>query len=332
MTMLGHRASSFAILFVCCGLIGCGLTVPDIKEAWDADTPPDSQGRTIPGTAQIEYEVKQRIFCDLEKAVKYVNHNYPVSSGSSPSNLKPFARYPIPLDFIAQMTLSFQVDESSALNPGVALITTLPNAITTFGPGVPSVSTGQSRSIGFGGALSSTATRIDKFDPSYSVRYLMIPDGPYSPCTDPKNDPFRKIGWEPDSSSPFVIEGDLGIRGWLVGATIVNTLIASETDTGGGNSKGGGSGGGGGGLKTDAISYEIKFVIVSSANVTPTWKLVKVSANSSGTFFSTGRTRTHDLIITIGPNDARTLNAHLASEIGQAVSAGDRTLLIQQQQ
>lgn len=79
-------------------------------------------------------------------------------------------------------------------------------------------------------------------------------------------------------------------------------------------------------LKTDAISYEIKFIIVSSGNVTPMWKLVQVSANTSGTFFSTSRTRTHDLIITIGPNDGRTLNAHLASEIGQAVSGGNGAL------
>lgn len=322
MSTLSRSARGPAILLVCCGLVGCGLVVPDIKEVWDADIT-DSKERKIPGAAQIEYEVKQRIFCDLEKAVKYVNYNYHVSSGSSPNNLKPFARYPIPFDFLAQISLSFQVDESSALSPGVSLITTLPNAVTTFGAGAAAVSTGQSRSVSFGGTLSSTATRIDKFVPSYSIAYLMIPDGPNSACTDPKNDPFRRNHWEPASSSPFIIEGDLGIRDWLVGATIVNTLIASETGSAGGSSKSGG----GGSLATDAISYEIKFIIVSSGNVTPTWKLVQVTANTSGTFFSTGRTRTHDLIITIGPKDTRTLNAHLASEIGQAVSAGNSTLL-----
>jgi len=318
MTTFGRRAYTPAILLVCCGLVGCGLVVPNIKEAWDADTPPDSQGRSIPGAAQIEYEVKQRIFCDLEKAVKYVNKNYPVSTGTAPNKLKLFARNPIPPDFIAQISLSFQVDESSALTPGVILNTVLPNNVRTFGPG-STVTTGQSQSVGFGGTLSSTATRVDKFDPSYSVKYLMIPDGPYSPCVDPKNDPFRQRPdhWEPDSSSPFVIEGDLGIQNWLVGATIVNTLISSQVGSGGA------SGSGGGGLKTDAISYEIKFVIVSSGNVTPTWKLVRISANTSGTLFAAGRTRTHDLIITIGPNDQRTLDAHLASEIGQAVSGGN---------
>jgi hypothetical protein len=322
MAMLGPRARALTILLICCGLVGCGLAVPDIKEVWDADKPAGAHGQRIPGTAQIEYEVKQRIFCELGKAVQYVNHNFPVSSGSSPNNLKPYAQNPIPLDFLVQISLSFQVDETSSLSPGVVLTQTLPNAVTTFGAGAAAVTTGQSRSIGFGGTLSSTATRIDKFVPSYSIRYLMIPFGPNSPCTDPKNDPFRKNHWEPDSSSPFVIEGDLGIQDWLTGATIVNNLIVSQTS--------GAAGGGAsvGGLATDAVSYEIKFIIVSSGNVTPTWKLVQVSANSSGTFFSTGRTRTHDLIITIGPNDKRTLDAHLASEIGQAVSGGNSPLLM----
>jgi hypothetical protein len=341
MTTLGRRA--LALSFACFGLVGCGLVVPDVKEVWDADTPPDSEGRVTPGAGQIEYEVKQRIFCDLSEAVQYVNKYYPVLKGSSPSNLKLYAKEPIPPDFIAQISLSFQVDEASALNPGVVLTTPLPNSVKTFGPGTTgTVTTSQMRSVGFGGTLSSTATRIDKFNPSYSISYLMVPFGPDSPCTDPKNDPFRRNHWEPDSSSPFVLEGDLGIHNWLVGATIVNNLISSEIGSAGGSGKKGGggasnsggasgSGTGGGGVKTDAVSYEIKFVIVSNGSVTPTWKLVRVSANTSGTFFSTGRTRTHDLIITIGPNDQRTLTAHLASEIGQAVSGANGALPTGQQ-
>ena len=62
-----------------------------------------------------------------------------------------------------------------------------------------------------------------------------------------------------------------------------------------------GSGGGGGGTAPDTLTLEIKFIIVSSGNVTPTWKLLRVSANTgSAPLFSLGRTRTHDVIITIG--------------------------------
>src|SRR5262249_8989849 len=149
-----------------------------------------------------------------------------------------------------------------------------PNSLKTFGPG-SSVSTGQSRSVGLGGTLSSTATRIDKFDPSWSISYLMLPDTAVSVCL-PRNDPFIKKGWIPDSSSPFILESNLGIKNWLVGATITNVLLSSQPGSGGG-----------GGPKPDTISYEIKFIIVSSGNITPTWKLVRISANTSSTFFST---------------------------------------------
>ena len=127
------------------------------------------------------------------------------------------------------------------------------------------------------------------------------------------HDPFEGRGFA--KSSPFILESDLGIQKWLEGAVITDVLIASEP--------GPAPKSGGGGLKTDAYSYEIKFIIVTSGNVTPTWKLIQVSANTTGTFFSTGRTRTHDLIITIGPNDQLSLNAHLAAEIGQAVSGAN---------
>jgi len=316
MTTLGPLARVLAVTLVWCVLVGCGLTVPDIKEPWDADKPVDSQGPRIPGTAQIEFEVKKRIYCDLKKAVQKVNM-YPVSSGPSPNKLTPLAKGPIPLDWIAQISLSFQVDESSVLNPGVTLNTTLPDAVRVFGSGV-SVNISQFRSVGLGGTLSSTATRIDKFDPQYSISYLMIPDGPTSACT---VDPFKQIGWTPDSSSPFILEGDLGIEDWLFGATLTNIFL---------HSAGLPSGPSGGAQKPDTISYEVKFIIVSSGNVTPTWKLMQVSANTTGTFFSTGRTRTHDLIITIGANDNLTLYSHLASQIGQAVSAGNSALLMPQ--
>lgn len=327
---LGHL---FTMSLTCCALFGCGLAVPDIKEVWDADRSADADSPRIPGTAQIEFEIKKHVFCELEKAVKYVN-TFPVTESPSPTKLKRVASGPIPLDWIAQVSLSLEVDKSSALNPGLTLSTTLPNAVKTFGVG-NTVTTPQSRSLGFGATLSSTATRIDKFDPSWSIKYLMKPDGPGSVCHD-ENDPFIQKGWIPNSSSPLIIESELGLQDWLFGAMFTDYFIGSEGVSTGGNGKGSGSKGsgansGGGGTKPDTVSIEIKFVIVSSGNVTPTWKLLRYSANTSGTFFAAGRTRTHDLIITIGPNDQATLYSHLASQIGQAVSAGNGALMLPQQ-
>jgi hypothetical protein len=309
--MATRRLWQLAIL-ACCSLslLRCGIAVPDIKEAWDTDKT-DLQGGKIPGAAQIEFEIKKRVYCDLKKAVQNVNL-YPVYAGS-PNNVRLVATGAIPLDWAAQVSLSLQVDEASSLSPGVTLNTILPNVVRTFGLGAAgTVTTNQFRSIGFGGTLSSTATRIDKFNPQWSIAYLMIPDSQRSVCR--AEDPFvASFGWTPASSSPFILESDLGIEDWLSGAILTDVFLHSV-------------GGNGGAQKPDTISYEIKFIIVSSGNVTPTWKLVKVSANTAGTFFSTGRTRTHDLIVTIGPQDTRTLFAHLASQIGQAVSGGNQAL------
>ena len=62
-----------ALLVAPCCLAGCGLAVPDIKEAWDQDIPAGALGpeqvQPWSGTAQIEFEIKKRIFCDLKDAV-----------------------------------------------------------------------------------------------------------------------------------------------------------------------------------------------------------------------------------------------------------------------
>lgn len=296
MIALAFCGRAFALASIFC-LGACGLSVPDIKEAWDADRPanPVTGEPKISGTAQIEFEIKKRIYCDLRDAVQAVN-SIEVSTGPYDKSGPP-KKGIIPPKWGAQVSLSLQVDESSALNPGL-----------TFDELISS-----SFSLGLGGTLSSTASRIDKFNPSWSIAYLMRPDTPHSVCK-AGNDPFEQLRWKPASSSPFILESDLGIKEWLHGAMFTDVLLHSV-------------GSSGGDPKPDTVSYEIKFVIVSSGSVTPTWKLVRFSANTSGDFFSLGRTRIHDLIITIGPNDSTTLDSHLASQIGNAVSNSNRAVL-----
>jgi hypothetical protein len=237
--------------------------------------------------------------------------------------------------------LRLKVEFLSSPCPGLSLNEVLPNAVKAFGV-ANTVTTPQSFTLGFGGTLSSTATRIDKFNPQYSIAFLSKPKTKDSVC-DPANDPFVRIGWNTPSSSPFIIESHLGIKDWLLGALVVNDLLPSDVPpskspkpksapSGDGGSSGGGATkadtSGGGATKADTISYEIKFVIVSSGNVTPTWKLVRVSANTgSSPLFGLNRTRTHDLIITIGPNTTATDNSNLASQISSGVSSQNRAVL-----
>jgi hypothetical protein len=356
--------ASFSLV-ASCGLAGCGTTVPNIKEVWDRDypgDPRDSKPTPISGTAQIEYEIKQQIFCDLRKAVHKVN-TYTFREGE-PGKLKDTGQI-LPDEWGASISLLLQVDETSGFNPGVGLITPQPTAITTF-PGLTAVTSPQSFSLGLGGTLSSTATRIDKFNPYYTIKYLMLTHNePYYACNyrnyptaDPVANELGKAGLTPAKSSPLITEDDdgLGISEWLEGAMFTNKLIhsvtaaspkvtraeldrqrrelksqgyhdgevsqilASKASTSTGSASGGNN------PKPDTVSIEIKFIIVSNGNVTPTWKLVRVSANTGSTpLVNLGRTRTHNLVITIGPATQATQNTFLALENGQTIGANQRS-------
>src|ERR1700691_1107993 len=65
-----HRRQLAAAL-ISSGLCGCGLNVPQISEFWDRDYPGDGAGTPqLSATAQIEYEIKQKIYCELRYAVQ----------------------------------------------------------------------------------------------------------------------------------------------------------------------------------------------------------------------------------------------------------------------
>jgi hypothetical protein len=321
----GSHARALIFLLFCHGLSGCGLSAPQIKEIWDSDLPEEpSKHPKISGSAAIEFEIRKRIYCELKQAVIDAQKNL-VTIVDRP-NGRPRREPLIPTDWAAQIALSLQVDESTAVSPGLAANQVLPSVATVFGKST--VTTPQSASVGFGGTLSSTATRIDKFNPYYTISKLQENDpttGRYSLCAPGNN---------PASSSSPLITSELGIKDWLIGAMYVTRALPSDkspTENSPFQNFGGRVQGiaprakqssqGGGGTKPDTISIEIKFIIVSNANVTPSWKLVRFSANSgNGQAFATGRTRTHDVIITIGPQTVDTDNKHAASVVGSTLS------------
>jgi hypothetical protein len=315
-----------AMLLFIAPLAGCAIATPNIKEIWDADIPadPETKRPSITGAAQIAFEIKKRVYCELKEAVQATSKIDIVESDSLTGKQRVKQKGLIPTSWGAQVTLSLQVDETISLNPGVSFNEVLPNAVRVFGVG-KSVTVGQSTGLSIGGALSSTATRIDKINPYYSIANLAKPLHPDSICRGESKDPFVRAGLSTAKSSPLIVQSELGIKDWLMGAMILNSSLPSDappSGTGSGSQGGGGSGAQGGGPRPDTVSYQIKFVIISSGNITPTWKLIRFSANTGSVpFFGTGRTRTHDLIITVGPPTTATANRHLASEIGAAVNA-----------
>lgn len=346
--MIFRPAGFLATLVLPMLFSGCGLRTPDIAEPWDQDIPPgtlnEDQKLKWSATAQVEYEIRKRIYCDLKEAVQEANKLQP-SVGNRYRQL-------LPNDWGAQLSISLAVEELTDLNPGVALRTPIHNGIVNFagqylGPstisgaglltGLPAAQTygplavGQNYALGLGGKLSSTATRTDSFNPYWSVEYLMVPITEKSDC---RSDPFLNAGVTPSSSSPFLLQSDLGIKDWLVGAMMVNTTfhsfdvpqsfsgtysrpVSSEPKK---SSKPKFSKG-----QTDTVTLELSFIVVSNGNINPTWTLVRASANTGNSpFFNTGRKRTHSVIITIGPNNETSAWAFNSAQIGRSVGAAAR--------
>jgi hypothetical protein len=226
-------------IFLLSGVVaGFGTAVPDIKEFWDRDKPPAPGAPVgVPGAAQMEWEIKKRIFCDLKEAVKAAN-SIPFKSGT-PNRLTVKRPGLIPVNWGAQISSSLQVDETSSLNPVLTLNTTYPAVIsypatkTALGA-ISAVTTPQSFGLGFGATLSSTATRTDKFDPYYTIETLMREDSPNSICWGgppyTQNDPLLEDGWVPVAA---------GKAANLVGErplpSIARIRTASISDARGGN-------------------------------------------------------------------------------------------------
>lgn len=303
----------------------CGLRVPDVAEPWDGPK----------GTAQLEFEIRRKVYCELKDAVKVAYYRFIVRDRDEKTNLpiKGSERSLLPKDWVAQITLQLQVEESVSLNPGLSFNTPMHAAVTNFdgqflAPSgsllstmtYPFLSTPQSYNLGMGGQLQSTALKNLKYNGYWRVETLLEESKPNSLCDkkNPARNPFENNDGSSSNSSLFLLQSELGITDWLVDSLQTETWIYSDKKEGSGGMRS---------PKSDVFSAnpdqlqeEIRFVVISNGNITPTWKLVRVSANTAGLpLFGTGRTRNHSLIITFAPSGDSTL--HQATLFGQAVSS-----------
>ena len=211
----------------------------------------------------------------------------------------------------AQLTLTLTSDEKGSLAPSVNFL--------------PITIPAEMFNINLGASASSEATRTDKIGGFYLIsdfKHLNV-------CN-------RKHG-------PFILQGDLGLRDWLISAIIpigLGDMPQAQTN--------------------NVLSHEIKFEIDTMAGVTPAWKFTRVTVNQTGTLLSGNRNRTQDLTITFGPPDPKQAvvvvdpvtnkpvtdpatgqpllrqtalsqaanNAALAAEIGNSVTNGVRSALL----
>lgn len=253
-------------------------------------------------------QISSQVVCELRRAVQKVlwedkHRNVVVSA--DPLAPQPHFQH---LDWFehtwgVQVTLNLNIAENSGVSPGISFVKNFNSA--------------ESFTAGLGASLTSTATRTDKLNMFFTVEGLAKGYKPVNlPCIDRQQ-----------ANATLFLESDLKLYDWLHAALLPNftNIVAYQSSTSSAN----------------VIQHEVKFEIVSNGNVTPSWKLVTLTANTSGTFLSAGRDRTQDLTITFGPlaqynivsskshshMTAHNLelatpaeNAHLAAEIGLAVS------------
>jgi hypothetical protein len=278
-----------------------------VEEAWDGRSDYAALVELTAG-GELELNIKEKVYCEIWASVVQEKASLPAHWG-------------------VQFTLDLQVDETGALNPGVSFITPMHAGITNFvgeflAPSgsllqtvtYPFVSTPQSYNLGIGGTLSSQATREDKFQ-SYWDLDKLVRGNTQCPST------YRS------GSSPL-LTNDLGIRTWLHDALFAQRLYPSsrlspDSDTV---------------YKQDILSYHVRFLVITSGNGTPTWKLVRIATgNGNLPLASINRTRAHDLLITFGPSykagkepstpSLMAANSHLAQEIGIAISNSTKAIV-----
>ena len=278
-------------------LAGCGTYVPDIQEFWGA--PSDAKFKVN--------KISGQVVCELRKAVQKVVTDIPEfvqTPGAPPPPPKRDLSWFVN-KWAVQVTLNLIIVENSALTPGVALNSIYRTGITTF-PGAAAVTTPQSFSLGLGGTASSTATRNDKLNMFFTVKELLY--GTPS---------IEKSCIPPPTNADLFMQSDLKLYDWLSAALLpyaVDIINFANNST-----------------VQNAITHDIKFEIVSSGNVNPQWKLVRVTSNTSPNLLAAGRDRTQELIITFGPTQKGMLapaaeNSHLATETGSAVSQAIQSL------
>lgn len=291
-------------------LQGCGTYVPEIQEFWGARSEPNVRG----DATYIVNKIAGQVACELARAVQQVYADRPpdleLKSGTQLEPGQPLPPKPRDLSWFetwsVQATLTLTILEQSTLSAGLASNTILNNATTTFGKTV--ITTAQSSALGFGIGGSTAATRTDKLSLFFSVRDLKNARSAIGRSCIP-----------PPQNATLFVQSDLKIYDWLQAALLPDSAWIIDYANNA--------------TAQNVIQHDVKFQIVTNGSITPTWKLVRFNANTSGQFFSLDRDRTQDLLMTFGPTQGppagtkgppqlstAAQDAHLAALIGEDVA------------
>ena len=194
-----------------------------------------------------------------------------------------------------QVTLKLVWDEQSTLSPGLSF--------------VHPFSSTESRAFGVGGGISGHATRTETVTFGFNNADLISAQKSWLTTPGGQGKSLRDCAARETGA---MINSNLKIKDFIVDkSTIARLGIASTND-----------------ISTPAFSVfqeDITFVGTYNANFTPSWKLVKFTANPTGNLVSGTRTVTGDVLITLGSaasDGSNQLGANASSQHNAAVGAG----------
>jgi hypothetical protein len=260
-------------------LAGCGLTIPDMQVASSTSHPEEVDENLL--VNQIKCEITRGVFNSLVQYKRPSDGNN-TFIGNDVSWL---------LDWGVKVTLTLTVDEKGGIAPGASLTRPFANGTSTFGSST--VTTPQSFALGLGVQGNAEATRKETVAFTYGLADLLAA----------KRAAEAKAGLDPATLATTAIppcnhQGDFVIvSGLKLDDFIQNKVFLAWTP---------------GTLNPSAIGNaspfssftdDATFIVSYGGEVTPTWKYVTFTAttNSSGQFLSATRTKTQDILLTLGP-------------------------------
>jgi hypothetical protein len=326
-------------------LVGCGLYVPE-KNALAPDTI-DSNKYSSGG--KYEIAMVRHISCEIAVGLRKAYNDVLAPEQPKPSAPVELVKLPWLKSWGTAITLAITAEDQSGLSPGLSLATPFANKVFTFPTGGPVVSS-QSFSLGIGGSATANATRAETIQFTLSNAGLIYftgntPEGHEVDdiCKTFQNgvmiDSDLKI-WEfiydkaviaaNSDAAPYVpitkteLQPSLGEDGKPILdakgkpetklVTVQTGKFAKHPDW----------------PLYNTFTENITFTTTFGGNVTPTWKLARVSADSSGTLLSATRTNTNQLTITMGPiQTQQTATSQLQLQQGAQIQH-DNTVLSNQ--
>jgi hypothetical protein len=248
------------------------------------------------GAELLVQKIVQSIHCEFEKLASYIRGK-DIEIQRKVFEKTGFVQ-PLSTDWLlgwgAQMQISLTVDEKSTLSPSGSW-----SPMKVF-------------FLGLGATASSEATRIETLNYYYLIKDLI--NAKEASC--PSRIEDAAIG-------SLLIESDLKLTEWLSAVVLGQgtgeisfpqppPATAQSVPT-----------------AKNSFTHEVKFEIFTSGNITPMWKLALSTINPTGIFFSTSRDRTHDLLITFGPNVQATVNGQVTNSLGPNTPAAGSFLASQ---